>query len=151
MCTKDIETEPTLNEIFEEVSVLLDSPTVASEEFLPVDDDNLRTTPIMADKYILEFDQSSKNIIDADFDGGNEMNNAAPIPTSYEMRNIMESMRNYSDACSNGEMNNKMDDMEQFGSKKDNAKKNTRLFSKTQLCWFFKKFEHFVLNCNELQ
>ncbi|GFV44407.1 hypothetical protein TNCV_334941 [Trichonephila clavipes] len=44
----------------------------------------------------------------------NEMNNAAPVPTSSEMRNIVKSMRNYIDAESNGEMNNKMDDFKQF-------------------------------------
>ncbi|GFV73013.1 putative DD41D transposase [Trichonephila clavipes] len=41
----------------------------------------------MADKDILEFVQSSKNIFDADSDNENEMNNAAPVPTSSEMRN----------------------------------------------------------------
>uniref|UniRef100_A0A8C4SC05 HTH CENPB-type domain-containing protein n=1 Tax=Erpetoichthys calabaricus TaxID=27687 RepID=A0A8C4SC05_ERPCA len=87
---EDIETEPKLNEMFEKVSVLLDY------------------------KDILEFVQSSKNIIDADSDDENEMNNAAPVPTSSEMRNIMKSMRSYLDANSNGEMNNKMDDIEQF-------------------------------------
>ncbi|GFT51181.1 hypothetical protein TNCV_3084111 [Trichonephila clavipes] len=33
---------------------------------------------------------SSQNIIDADSDDENEMNNAAPVPTSFEMRNIMK-------------------------------------------------------------
>uniref|UniRef100_A0A8C4RRF5 Tigger transposable element-derived protein 4 n=1 Tax=Erpetoichthys calabaricus TaxID=27687 RepID=A0A8C4RRF5_ERPCA len=111
---EDIETEPTLNEMFEKVSVLLDCPTVSSEEFVAVDDDNVCTAPIMADKDILEFVQSSKNIIDADSDDENEMNNAAPVPTSSEMRNIMKSMLSYLDAHSNDEMNNKMDDIEQF-------------------------------------
>ncbi|GFT38481.1 hypothetical protein TNCV_1247761 [Trichonephila clavipes] len=45
----------------------------------------------MADKHILEFVQSSKNIIDADSGGENEMNNAASVPTSSKMRNIMKS------------------------------------------------------------
>ncbi|GFY16528.1 hypothetical protein TNCV_735571 [Trichonephila clavipes] len=36
---EDIETEPTLNEMFQKVSVLLDCPTVSSEEFIAVDDD----------------------------------------------------------------------------------------------------------------
>ncbi|GFV48941.1 hypothetical protein TNCV_1093411 [Trichonephila clavipes] len=78
-----------------------------------LDDDNVCTAPIMADKEILEFVQSSKNIINADFDDENEMNNA-PVPISSEMRNIMKSMLSYLDALSNGEMNNKMDDIEQF-------------------------------------
>ncbi|GFT37910.1 hypothetical protein TNCV_774381 [Trichonephila clavipes] len=33
---------------------------------------------------------SSQNIIDADSDDENEMNNAAPVPTSFERRNIMK-------------------------------------------------------------
>ncbi|GFV83320.1 hypothetical protein TNCV_1900461 [Trichonephila clavipes] len=49
------------------------------------------TAPIMADKDILEFVQSSINIIHADSGDENEMNNAAPVPTSSEMRNVMES------------------------------------------------------------
>ncbi|GFT91218.1 uncharacterized protein TNCV_4044491 [Trichonephila clavipes] len=64
----------------------------------------------MADKNILEFVQSSKNIIDADSDD----EKAAPVSTSSEMRNIMKSMHSFLDAHSNGEMNNKMDDIEQF-------------------------------------
>ncbi|GFW23744.1 hypothetical protein TNCV_2032871 [Trichonephila clavipes] len=43
----------------------LDSPTVSSEECIAIDDDNVCTAPIMADKDILEFVQSSINIIDA--------------------------------------------------------------------------------------
>ncbi|GFX38795.1 hypothetical protein TNCV_4748651 [Trichonephila clavipes] len=84
----------------------------------------------MADKDILEFVQSSKNIIDADSSDENEMKNAASDHTSYEMRNIMKSMRSYLDEHSNGEMNNKMDDIEQFDAKKDNEKKNIKLLSK---------------------
>ncbi|GFT13594.1 hypothetical protein TNCV_3830681 [Trichonephila clavipes] len=60
----------------------LDCTIVLSEEFLAVDDDNVCTAPIMAD--ILEFVESSKNIIDADSDDENEMNSAASIPTSCE-------------------------------------------------------------------
>ncbi|GFS80941.1 hypothetical protein TNCV_126711 [Trichonephila clavipes] len=52
---------------------------VLSEEISVVDDDNVCAVPIMADKDILEFFQSSKNIIDADSKDGNEMNNAAPL------------------------------------------------------------------------
>ncbi|GFU57139.1 uncharacterized protein TNCV_1780022 [Trichonephila clavipes] len=54
----------------------------------------------MADKDILEFAQSSKNIIDLDFDDENEM--ISPVYTSSEMRNIMKSMRSYLDAHSYG-------------------------------------------------
>ncbi|GFX94297.1 hypothetical protein TNCV_4293421 [Trichonephila clavipes] len=43
--TEDIEIEPTLNEMLEKISVLLDCPTVSSEEFVAVDDDNLRVQP----------------------------------------------------------------------------------------------------------
>ncbi|GFT32604.1 hypothetical protein TNCV_3145521 [Trichonephila clavipes] len=68
----------------------------------------------MADKDILEFVQSSKNIIDADSDSENEMNKTAPVLMSSERRKIMKSMHSYLDAHSNGEMNNKMDDVEQF-------------------------------------
>ncbi|GFX97833.1 hypothetical protein TNCV_4904841 [Trichonephila clavipes] len=79
---------------------------------------------IMADKDILVLVQSSKNIIDADFDDENEMNNTASIRISSEMRNTMKSTRNCLEADSNGEMNSKMNDIEQFDAKKDNAKKS---------------------------
>ncbi|GFV72980.1 hypothetical protein TNCV_1734481 [Trichonephila clavipes] len=68
----------------------------------------------MADKDILEFVQSSKNVIDADSDDENEINNAAPVPTSSEMRNAVNSLSIYLKVHSNGEMNNKMDGIEQF-------------------------------------
>ncbi|GFV42399.1 hypothetical protein TNCV_4311291 [Trichonephila clavipes] len=58
----------------------------------------------MAEKDILEFVQSSKNIIDEDSDGENEMTNATPVPTSSEKRYSMKSMGNYLDAHSNGEL-----------------------------------------------
>ncbi|GFS75017.1 DDE-1 domain-containing protein [Trichonephila clavipes] len=124
-----------------------DCPIVLSEEFIKIDDDNVYKTPIMAGKDILEFVQSSKNIIEAD---ENEMKNAAPVPTSSEIRNVMKSNRSYIDAHFNGEMNNKMDDIEQFVHnlilKKNNAKENIRLFSKTPInVLFFKKFENFAL------
>ncbi|GFV14192.1 uncharacterized protein TNCV_526661 [Trichonephila clavipes] len=47
----------------------------------------------MADADILECVQSSKYIIDADFNNENEMNKAAPVPTTSEMRNIIETTR----------------------------------------------------------
>ncbi|GFW05608.1 uncharacterized protein TNCV_4983781 [Trichonephila clavipes] len=43
-------------------------------------------------KNILELVHSEKNI-DADSDDENEINNAAPVPTSSEMRNIMKTTR----------------------------------------------------------
>ncbi|GFW63811.1 hypothetical protein TNCV_3744161 [Trichonephila clavipes] len=86
----------------------------------------------MADKGILEFVQSLKNIFDADSDDENEMNKAAPVPTSSEMRSVMKITRSYLDVHSNGEMNNKMDDIEQFVAEKNNAKKISGYFPKTQ-------------------
>ncbi|GFV03889.1 SCAN domain-containing protein 3 [Trichonephila clavipes] len=90
-----------LYETFEKVSILLKCPTVSQEKFVAVDDDNVCTAPIMADKDILEFVQSSKNIIEANSEDGNEMNNAVHVPTSFEMRNIMKSIRSYLDEHSN--------------------------------------------------
>ncbi|GFS47718.1 histone-lysine N-methyltransferase SETMAR [Trichonephila clavipes] len=84
-------------------------------------------TPIKADKSILEFVQSSKNINDADSNNENEMNNAAPYPTSSEIRNIMKSMRSYSEAHFNSEMNNKMADIEQFDAKKRQCKEKDQI------------------------
>ncbi|GFW27058.1 hypothetical protein TNCV_92841 [Trichonephila clavipes] len=68
------------------------------------------------------FVQSSKNIIDAESDDENGLTNAAPVPTSSELRNIMKNTRSYSDAHSKDEMNNKMDDIEQFDAKKRQRK-----------------------------
>ncbi|GFW49263.1 hypothetical protein TNCV_3057731 [Trichonephila clavipes] len=78
----------------------VDAILKSQEEFVAVDYDNVCTAPIMADKDILEFVQSSKNIIDEDSDDENEMNNAIPVPTSSKMRNIMKSMRSHLDAHS---------------------------------------------------
>ncbi|GFW62779.1 hypothetical protein TNCV_2625421 [Trichonephila clavipes] len=47
------------------------------------------TATTIVDKVILGFVQSSRNIIDADFNYENEINNTAPVPTSSEVRNIM--------------------------------------------------------------
>ncbi|GFT79744.1 hypothetical protein TNCV_732801 [Trichonephila clavipes] len=67
-------------------------------------------------------------------DDENEMNKAAPVPTSTEMRNIMKSMRNYLDAYSNGEKNKKLDSIEQLigNLMLKNAKKLSDSFPKTQ-------------------
>ncbi|GFV35227.1 hypothetical protein TNCV_620231 [Trichonephila clavipes] len=89
-------------------------PTASLEEFVAVEVTVVIRYSPNYDKDISEFVQSSKNIIDADSDDKIEMNIAAPVPTSSEMRNIMKSMRNYLDAHSNSEMNNKMNDIEQF-------------------------------------
>ncbi|GFS63870.1 hypothetical protein TNCV_1128791 [Trichonephila clavipes] len=62
------------------VGCVLDTPAV--------DDDNVYTAPIKANKDILEFVHSSKSIIDADSDDENETNNTAPVPTSAEMKNV---------------------------------------------------------------
>ncbi|GFT01749.1 tigger transposable element-derived protein 4 [Trichonephila clavipes] len=88
---EDIETEPTFHEMFKKVSALLNCPTVSSEEYIAIDDNNVYTVP-------LECDQSSKDTIDEDSDDENEINSASPVPTSSEMRNIMKSMRRYLDA-----------------------------------------------------
>ncbi|GFX44547.1 hypothetical protein TNCV_4713731 [Trichonephila clavipes] len=69
--------------MFEKVSALLDCPTVSSEELVAVNDDNVCAPRIMAGKDMLEFVQSSKNIIYADFDAENEMNNAASVSPPY--------------------------------------------------------------------
>ncbi|GFU36626.1 hypothetical protein TNCV_802821 [Trichonephila clavipes] len=66
----------TRKEKFVKASILLKCPTVSSEEFDVVDDDNVCTAAIMADKGILEFAQSSKTIINTDSDDEKEMNNA---------------------------------------------------------------------------
>ncbi|GFY20060.1 hypothetical protein TNCV_2147531 [Trichonephila clavipes] len=55
---------------------------VLSEKFITVDDDNVYTAPIMADKDILVFAQSSKYIIDENSEDENEINSATPISMS---------------------------------------------------------------------
>ncbi|GFV11141.1 uncharacterized protein TNCV_2718851 [Trichonephila clavipes] len=62
----------------------------------------------------LGFVQSSKNILDADSNDENEMNNAAPVPTSSKKGNIKKSMRRSLDAHSSDKMNKKIDGIEQF-------------------------------------
>ncbi|GFY36121.1 hypothetical protein TNCV_4844931 [Trichonephila clavipes] len=87
------------------MSVLLDCSTVSSEESIAVDDDNVCTATIMADKDILEFVQSSKNIIDGDSEDKNEMNNTAPVSTTFYIRNVIKSVFNYLNAHSKGGWN----------------------------------------------
>ncbi|GFX22218.1 hypothetical protein TNCV_2950641 [Trichonephila clavipes] len=76
--------------------LLLDYPIVSSEEFFAGEDDNVCTAPIMTYKVILEFVQSTKNIIDVDSNDENEMN-ATPVPKSFEKKNIVKSMHSYVD------------------------------------------------------
>ncbi|GFT77064.1 hypothetical protein TNCV_1099411 [Trichonephila clavipes] len=86
----------------------LDYPIVLSEEFVAVDD-NVCTAPIVT--YVLEFVQSSENNDeDSDDERENGVSDAAPVPASSEMMNVMKSMRSYLDAHSNREMSNKMND-----------------------------------------
>ncbi|GFV08951.1 hypothetical protein TNCV_3821941 [Trichonephila clavipes] len=82
-------------------------PIVLSGEFLAVEDDNVFKAPIMADKDILKFVQSSKNIMDADSNDGNNINNATPVSTIFEKRSIMKSTRSYLDAHFNREYKTK--------------------------------------------
>ncbi|GFY00305.1 hypothetical protein TNCV_4711071 [Trichonephila clavipes] len=55
-----------------------------------------------------------KYIIDAISDDENVINNAALVPISSEMRNVMKSILSCLDAHFNGEMNNKTNDIEQL-------------------------------------
>ncbi|GFV46353.1 hypothetical protein TNCV_3232421 [Trichonephila clavipes] len=71
----------------------LNHPTVPLEEIVAVDDDNLCTAPIIAEKDILEFVHGSKNIIDTDANDKDKMNNAMLVPTSSEVMNIMKRFR----------------------------------------------------------
>ncbi|GFX19197.1 putative transposable element [Trichonephila clavipes] len=81
----------------------LDCLIVFFAEFIGVDDDKACTVPIIADKDILEFVQSSKNmndIIQYVSNNENEMNNAAPVHTSFKMKNSIKSMGSYLDVDS---------------------------------------------------
>ncbi|GFU99918.1 hypothetical protein TNCV_1257671 [Trichonephila clavipes] len=93
-----------------------------------------RGVPIMAQKVILELVKRSKNITEADSDDENEINNAATVPTSSEMKNIMKSMCCYLESHSNGERNNKMDAIEQFvdNLRKTFQRKTSDYFPKTK-------------------
>ncbi|GFV84729.1 hypothetical protein TNCV_4297111 [Trichonephila clavipes] len=61
---------------------------VVAEWYSVVDDDNARVKPQL---WKTEFVQRSKNIIDADSDEENELNNSAHVLTSFKTRNIMKS------------------------------------------------------------
>ncbi|GFX22610.1 hypothetical protein TNCV_2993451 [Trichonephila clavipes] len=62
----------------------LDCSTVSSKEFVVAEDDNVCTAPIRTHKDILEFVQSSKNIVDADSGDENKMDNAGYLLTRNE-------------------------------------------------------------------
>ncbi|GFS96950.1 hypothetical protein TNCV_4178161 [Trichonephila clavipes] len=83
---KDIETKLTFTETFEKVSALLDCSIVLLEEFVAVVNNIVCSTPVMMDRDIQEFDQSSNNIVVTDCIDENEMN--YPDPTSSEMKNL---------------------------------------------------------------
>ncbi|GFV52984.1 hypothetical protein TNCV_2876501 [Trichonephila clavipes] len=83
-------------------SAVILNPAVSLSLPEHLDDDIVCIASIMSDKDIFEFVQSLKNIIDAYFDDEIEMNNVAPVPTSSEMRSIMEGMRSFLGAHSNG-------------------------------------------------
>ncbi|GFT54721.1 hypothetical protein TNCV_5001051 [Trichonephila clavipes] len=73
---------PSGNEQNTENTSQIDCPTVLSEEFVAVNDDNVCTAPIMADKDTFwSLFKAQKNTIDAYFDGETEMNDTAPVPT----------------------------------------------------------------------
>ncbi|GFU80567.1 uncharacterized protein TNCV_534411 [Trichonephila clavipes] len=114
----------------------LDCSTESVEEFISVDDENACKAPIMAEKNILESVRNLKNVIDADSVNEKKMNNAALVPTSFEMVNIMKSMRSYLDTYFNGEVNNKKVDIERFVDdlmlKKKMQRKISDHFPKTQ-------------------
>ncbi|GFW92067.1 hypothetical protein TNCV_2153461 [Trichonephila clavipes] len=108
----------------------LDCPTVSSEEFVAVDDDKVYTQPqLWQTKTFWSLFKAQEISLIADSEDENKINNAATVPTSSEIRNVLKSTFRYLDAHSNGEINSKMDDINQFDDKKDNAKKNIRLFS----------------------
>ncbi|GFV33226.1 hypothetical protein TNCV_4635151 [Trichonephila clavipes] len=100
--------------LYQNILTGLDCLVVLLEEFIAVDDDNICTSPILADKDILEFVESSKNIIDADSNDENKINIAASISTSSKMRLFMKSISSYLDTHSNGDVNKKIDDIEPF-------------------------------------
>ncbi|GFX77929.1 hypothetical protein TNCV_909461 [Trichonephila clavipes] len=93
-------------------SARLNYPIVFSEELSVQQIMITCSAPIPVEKGNLEFVQSSKNIIGADSDDENEMNNAARAPKSSERRKVMKNMHSYLDAHSNGEMHNETDDID---------------------------------------
>ncbi|GFU60030.1 uncharacterized protein TNCV_3238091 [Trichonephila clavipes] len=76
----------------------LDFPIGSSEDYIKVEDDNVCVAPIMADKDIFVSDRSSKNIIHADSDDENDMNDEDPVPTLFEMRKFINDCTTYAQA-----------------------------------------------------
>lgn len=109
----DIESEPTFNEIFGKVSELLDCPTVSINEYVSIDND-VSTAPILTEKEILEMVKNPKVSADSDDEFDNGFNDAVPVPSTSEVRKMINSVRCYLDAHSNGEMSKTIDDLEQF-------------------------------------
>ncbi|GFT97860.1 hypothetical protein TNCV_2167691 [Trichonephila clavipes] len=108
--------------MFEKVSVLLDGRNVLGEEFVAIDDDNVRVQPQLHNIRLGVCSKLKKNVIETVLDEEIEMNNATPVHTSSKIRNMIKSMHCYLDVHSNDE-NSKMEDIKQFDSKKDNAEK----------------------------
>ncbi|GFV90811.1 hypothetical protein TNCV_2323801 [Trichonephila clavipes] len=71
----------------------VDCPIILSEEFITVDEDNALTAPIMTDKDILKFVQSSINIIDADSDDENKSSCPRIIQNEARMRSYLDTFQ----------------------------------------------------------
>ncbi|GFV59287.1 hypothetical protein TNCV_2340281 [Trichonephila clavipes] len=97
------------------------------------------TNTELADMHLIsdwwkEMHGERKDCIAKDSDDEKEMNNAASVTTSSELRKVMKNRRCYLDAYSNGKINNKIDDIEQFDAKIHNDLKRRigDYFPKTQ-------------------
>ncbi|GFX73579.1 hypothetical protein TNCV_2342841 [Trichonephila clavipes] len=117
----------------------LDCPTVSSEEFVAVDDDNVCTasqlwqTKTFWSLFKAPIPTSSEMMsIMKNSDEENKMKNVVPVPTPSEMRNVIKSMRSYLDMHPNSEMNNEMDDIQQFVAKNTMHRKVSDCLPKTQ-------------------
>ncbi|GFV33102.1 hypothetical protein TNCV_509411 [Trichonephila clavipes] len=80
--------------MLDKVSVIVYYLTVSSEDFLTIDDDNACIAPITTERHILEFFSKLKILLMV-LDSGNkkEVNNAAPVPTSSEMRGTSRKLK----------------------------------------------------------
>ncbi|GFT01074.1 hypothetical protein TNCV_4054661 [Trichonephila clavipes] len=63
------------------------------EEFNAVDDDNVCSASMIAEKDILEFVQSSNSVIEANFNDEKEKSNAAPVPTASKIVFQLDTLR----------------------------------------------------------
>lgn len=68
----------------------------------------------MTEKEILEMVKNPKVSADSDDEFDNGFNDAVPVPSTSEVRKMINSVRCYLDAHSNGEMSKTIDDLEQF-------------------------------------